>query len=101
MIEPYRNNNEANNIEEYNKLKGVEKMTYNYLLIDELSILMPDKSDSKNEKKLKEEILAYLKKLSKLGRAAGKPGYLAPTAALANVYYRRAGDLVYSALMAR
>lgn len=71
IIEPYRKKGKATNIEEFNKLKGVEKMTYNYLLIDELSILMPDKSDSKNEKKIKEEILSYLKKISKLGRGVG------------------------------
>lgn len=71
QIEFYRKKGVATNIEEYNKISGIEKMTYNYLLIDEFSVLMTDKSDSKAEAKMKEDILSYLKKISKLGRAVG------------------------------
>lgn len=70
-IEYYRKKGVATNIEEYNKIAGIEKMSYNYLLVDEFSVIMADKSDSKLEAKTKEEILSYLKKISKLGRAVG------------------------------
>lgn len=70
VISRFREQGLATNIEEYNAIQKV-KMTYCYLVIDELSIIVPDKTDSKDEKEVKEEILAILKKISKIGRSLG------------------------------
>lgn len=56
------------NIEDYNKRLA---MRYIYVVSDEFSLYMPDSTDSKAEKELKEECLDILKKLIKLGRAYG------------------------------
>lgn len=58
------------NIEDYNK-RFKEAMRYIYVVSDEFSLYMPDATDSKGEKDLKEECLDTLKKLIKLGRAYG------------------------------
>ncbi|HYE12238.1 MAG TPA: FtsK/SpoIIIE domain-containing protein [Patescibacteria group bacterium] len=67
----YRDKGLATNIEEYNKQNPKMKMSYMYILIDEFSILMPDKSDGKEEKQLKEEILDVIKRVEKIGRSLG------------------------------
>lgn len=58
------------NIETYNK-KMPDKMKYIYVVSDEFSLYMPDNTDSKEEKLMKEQCLDILKKLIKLGRAYG------------------------------
>lgn len=58
------------NIETYNK-KMPDKMKYIYVVSDEFSLYMPDNTDSKDEKQMKEQCLDILKKLIKLGRAYG------------------------------
>lgn len=70
VISPLRENGIATNIVEYNKTQK-SKMTYCYLLIDEFSFLMPDKTDKKEEKEMKEEIIDLLKQFAKVGREMG------------------------------
>lgn len=71
LIGYYREKGVATNISEYNKINKSKPLPYCYIVIDEFSILLPDKTDSKDEKNIKEFILATLKKLSKLGRGLG------------------------------
>ncbi|HYE82196.1 MAG TPA: FtsK/SpoIIIE domain-containing protein [Clostridia bacterium] len=58
------------NIEDYNR-RHKEALRYIYVVSDEFSLYMPDATDSRAEKDLKEECLDTLKKLIKLGRAYG------------------------------
>lgn len=58
------------NIETYNQ-KMKDKLKYIYVVSDEFSLYMPDKTDSPEEKLAKNKCLDILKKLIKLGRAAG------------------------------
>jgi len=58
------------NIEDYNK-KMPEKLPYIYVVSDEFSLYMPDNSDTKEEKALKEMCLDILKYIIKIGRAYG------------------------------
>ncbi|MCX7771551.1 MAG: FtsK/SpoIIIE domain-containing protein [Clostridia bacterium] len=69
-IGPLREAGIATNIEEYNKTQP-RKLSYVYLIIDEFSIVIPDKTDSKDEKEMKEVILDILKRTSKIGRSLG------------------------------
>lgn len=71
LISKYRERGLATNIFEYNRLVKTNKLSYCYTVIDELSVLLPDKTDSKEEKEMKGFILDTLKKLSKLGRSLG------------------------------
>lgn len=71
LISKYREKGVATNISEYNKINKSKKLPYCYVLIDEFSVLTPDKTDSKAEKEQKEFILDMLKRLSKLGRSLG------------------------------
>jgi hypothetical protein len=70
LISKYRETGEATNIWEYNKL-GKGKLSYIYFIIDELSVLTPDKTDLENEKEMKSEILSIIKFLEKTARALG------------------------------
>jgi len=60
----------ATNIVEYNSISK-SKMSYCYVVIDEFSFLIPDKSDNETEKTQKQEIIDICKKLSKAGREMG------------------------------
>jgi hypothetical protein len=60
----------ATNITEYNKAMKAA-LSYVYVLIDEFSVLNTDKTDTDEEKKMKEELLAMLKYISKNGRNLG------------------------------
>lgn len=60
----------ATNIVEYNK-KYKDKLSYRVVFIDELSILIPDKSDNVNDRDKKQKILDILKRFSKMGRNHG------------------------------
>ncbi|HHX70869.1 MAG TPA: hypothetical protein GX708_22810 [Gallicola sp.] len=60
----------ATNIIEYNRTQK-SKMSYCYVIIDEFSFLVPEKSDSKEEKSIKEEIISLVKQISKVGREMG------------------------------
>lgn len=66
-----RKNDAATNIEEYNMIEPNKKMKYYFCLIDEFSAIMPDATDSEDEKIMKEKILAVLKKIAKQGRSLG------------------------------
>jgi hypothetical protein len=70
LISKYRETGEATNIWEYNQLNK-KKLSYVYFVIDELSVLMPDKTDSEEEKDMKGEILGITKMLEKTARAMG------------------------------
>jgi len=77
IITRYREKGIATNIAEYNKTNKSNKLAYCYIVIDEFSILIPDKTDSKDEKEMKEFILASLKRLAKLGRSLGMIPFVA------------------------
>jgi DNA segregation ATPase FtsK/SpoIIIE-like protein len=69
-IKPLRERGQATNIEEYNRVSKV-KLSYCYLIIDEFSIIIPDKTDTKEESGMKTECLDILKRISKIGRSLG------------------------------
>jgi S-DNA-T family DNA segregation ATPase FtsK/SpoIIIE len=58
------------NIEDYNNKMPV-KLPYVYVVSDEFSLYMPDNSDTKEERLLKEQCLDILKYIIKIGRAYG------------------------------
>jgi len=60
----------ATNIKEYNSVSK-NKLSYIIILNDEFSVLLPDKTDNKDEKETKQRIIDSLKKLSKTGRNFG------------------------------
>lgn len=60
----------ATNIEEYNKISE-RKMSYCFLIIDEASVIIPDKTDNENEKMMKQVIIDTLKEIAKIGRGLG------------------------------
>jgi ABC-type lipoprotein export system ATPase subunit len=66
----YREKGEATDIREYNKISG-GKMSYCVVLIDEFSVVIPDKTDNPLEKEMKQKVLDILKRLSKIGRNHG------------------------------
>lgn len=71
IISYYRKKGVATNIEEYNKINQRNKLSYCYVLIDEFSAIVPDKTDNKDEKRQKEFILDTIKMLEKTGRSFG------------------------------
>lgn len=77
LITKYRERGVATNILEYNKINKNKKLAYCYIVIDEFSILIPDKTDSKTEKESKEFILDILKRVGKLGRSLGMFTFIA------------------------
>lgn len=60
----------ATNIKEYNKVSK-SKLSYCYIVIDEFSVIAPDKSDNREDTEMKQAILDVLKKISKIGRSLG------------------------------
>jgi hypothetical protein len=70
LISTTREKGIATNIFEYNKVSK-NKLSYIIVDIDELSTLLPDKSDSNDEKEIKQKALDILKALSKKGRGMG------------------------------
>lgn len=60
----------ATNIKEYNKVSK-SKLSYCYVVIDEFSVIAPDKSDNKQDTEMKQTILDVLKRISKIGRSLG------------------------------
>jgi hypothetical protein len=60
----------ATGIREYNQLSK-EKLSIIIILQDEFSVLLPDKTDNKEEKEIKQRILDTLKFISKTGRNLG------------------------------
>lgn len=70
IIRPLRAKGLATNIEEYNKISE-HKMSYIILMNDEFPGIVPDSSDSKEEKAVKQECLDIIKRLSKVGREMG------------------------------
>ena len=71
IISSYIEQGLATNIYGYNKLNKSKKLSYCYVLVDEFSVLIPDKTDSKTEKEQKEFILDVIKTLEKTGRSYG------------------------------
>jgi hypothetical protein len=59
------------NIVDYNNLYKNNKLAYCYILIDELSIIMPDNSDSEEEREIKNVILDIIRNLEKTGAGMG------------------------------
>lgn len=59
------------NIEDYNKRFLKAQMTYIHLCTDEFAFFIPNKADSKEEKILKQQCLAYIKNIVLTGRSVG------------------------------
>lgn len=59
------------NIEDYNKYFKNNKMKYSYIVLEEFSFFVPNGADDKEEKKIKKEILGYIKQLVNVGRSTG------------------------------
>lgn len=70
VISPLIEDGICQNMPEYNQ-QTKNKMTYVYIVIDEFSIIMPSKGDSKEDRQIKEECLDILCKISKLARKMG------------------------------
>lgn len=70
IISKYREEGKATNIKEYNAINK-SKMSYCYIMIDEFSVVVPDKTDNEDEKNMKQYIIDTLKKISKIGRSLG------------------------------
>lgn len=70
IISQLREKGVATNIAEYNAISK-NKWAYIYLVIDEFSILIPDKTDTEEEREIKEEVIDTIKRMSKLGRSLG------------------------------
>lgn len=70
ILAKYREMGKATDIKEYNQISG-SKMSHLYILIDEFSIIVPDKTDDKEEKIMKEQILDFIKRFEKIGRSCG------------------------------
>lgn len=71
LISKIRKKGLGTTIVDYNKINGIKKLSYSYILIDELSIIMPDNTDSKAEKEIKQEILDIIKRIEKTGAGMG------------------------------
>lgn len=76
LITKFREQGKATNIVEFNKIVN-GKMSYTYVFIDEFSVIIPDKSDCEDEKKMKQQCLDILKRISKIGRSLGVFVFLA------------------------
>lgn len=71
IIEQYTVSDGIYNIEDYNKHFKNNKMNYAYLVLEEFSFFTVNGADSKQEKKLKQEILGYIKQIVNSSRSAG------------------------------
>ena len=71
IIEQYTVSKGIYNIEDYNRYFKNKKMNYAYLVLEEFSFFTPNGADSKEEKKLKQEILGYIKQIVNSSRSAG------------------------------
>lgn len=71
IIEQYTVSDGIYNIEDYNKHFKNNKMNYAYLVLEEFSFFTVNGADSKEEKKLKQEILGYIKQIVNSSRSAG------------------------------
>lgn len=71
IIEQYTVSDGIYNIEDYNRHFKNNKMNYAYLVLEEFSFFTVNGADSKQEKKLKQEILGYIKQIVNSSRSAG------------------------------
>lgn len=59
------------NIVDYNRYFKNKQMKYIYLILDEFSFFVPNNTDTTRDKRLKKEILSYIKNLVVSSRASG------------------------------
>lgn len=59
------------NIEDYNKRFKYKQLNYIHVVTDEFAFFIPSKADTPEEKKLKQESLAYIKNIVLTGRSVG------------------------------
>ena len=59
------------NIADYNRYFKNKPMKYIYLVLDEFSFFVPNNTDTTRDKRLKKEILSYIKNLAVSSRASG------------------------------
>lgn len=59
------------NIQDWNNRFNHNKMQYTYCVLDEFAFFNPSGADTKEEKRIKKEILAYIKNIVMTGRSTG------------------------------
>lgn len=59
------------NIKDYNKYFKNKQLNYIYITLDEFSFFVPSPGDTAQEKRIKKEILSYIKMLVNVGRSTG------------------------------
>lgn len=70
-IRPFRKKAEADNYIDYNKIKKNQPMSTVYVIFDETSSLFNTTGDTNDVKKLKDEIVSYMKKIAQYGAGLG------------------------------
>lgn len=71
IIEKYTVSDGIYNIEDYNKKFKNNKMNYVYVVLEEFSFFTPNGADTKEEKRLKQQILGYIKQIANSSRSSG------------------------------
>jgi S-DNA-T family DNA segregation ATPase FtsK/SpoIIIE len=71
MMIPMAKSFKGDNIFNYNKINKDKPMPYIYLIIDEFATLMPESSDPKEVKEIKNRILSDIKLIGQMGGAIG------------------------------
>ena len=70
-IRPYRKKARADNYQDYNKINAVDRMSTIYVVFDEMSSLFQTKGCTKEQKELKEKIVAQVEKIAQFGAGLG------------------------------
>ena len=71
IIRPYRKKARADNYQDYNNINATDKMSTIYVVFDEMSSLFQTKGCTKEQKELKEKIIAEVEKIAQYGAGLG------------------------------
>lgn len=70
-IRPYRKKARADNYQDYNKINADDKMSTIYVVFDEMSSLFQTRGCTKEQKEIKEQIVASVEKIAQYGAGLG------------------------------
>lgn len=70
-IRPYRKKARADNYQDYNNINATDKMSTIYVVFDEMSSLFQTKGCTKEQKEVKEKIIAEVEKIAQYGAGLG------------------------------
>ena len=70
-IRPYRKKARADNYQDYNRINAADRMSTIYVVFDEMSSLFQTKGCTKEQKALKEKIVAQVEKIAQFGAGLG------------------------------